>query len=181
MWNTGRIDCTIDSGVATPAGAVGSVDIDGQMCNHDSSPDFDDEAWTEAEMEFEESCAEFIGCAMHASNDDWERAPALLLLNVKERFKLTQLAVDFIIQEMHHIIAYGVDDIQKVVQWLDTQGIVANLAELATLLEPFQNPFVGIETEYMSSNYYQDDFNLVVRNIDLLLMRICIVMFIASF
>jgi len=37
LLNTGRIDSTIDSGIATPAGAVGSVNIDGQTCNHDST------------------------------------------------------------------------------------------------------------------------------------------------
>ena len=51
---------------------------------------------------------------------------------------------------MHNIISYGVDDIQKVVQqWLENQGIAANFAELATCLEPLQNPFASIETEYM--------------------------------
>ena len=63
LLNTGRIDSTIDQGIATPAGAIGSVDIDGQMCNHDSSHNFDDEAWTETGMEFEENCAESIGYA----------------------------------------------------------------------------------------------------------------------
>ena len=91
------------------------------------------ETSTENEHEFEQEDDEVRSCQLYASSNDRERSAALLLLTVKERFKLMQSAVDFITQQVHNIISYGIDDIQKVVQeWLENQGIEANFAELAT-------------------------------------------------
>lgn len=154
LENTERVSGRIDSVVA-------EMDIDNHICSDGSS-----ETSAEAESEFEQEDDEVRSCQQCANNDDRERSAALLLLTVKERFKLTQSAVDFITQQVHHIISYGVDDIQRAVQqWLENQGIVANFAELATHLEPYRNPFASIETEYMQSKFYRDHFNLVVRNI----------------
>ena len=155
LENTERIDGRIDSEVA-------EMDIDSHMCRSYGSG----ETSTETEHEFEQEDDEVRSCQLYANNDDWERSAALLLLTVKERFKLTQSAIDFITQQVHNIISYGVDDIQKVVQeWLENQGIAANFTELATHLEPLRNPFASIETEYMQSKFYRDHFNLVVRSI----------------
>ena len=135
------------------------MDIDSNTCSMHG----DGETST-TEHEFEQD-DEVRSCKLYASKNDRERSAALLLLTVKERFKLTQSAVDFITQQVHHIISYGVDHIQEVVQeWLESQGIVmANFAELSARLEPLRNPFSSFETEYLQSKFYRDHFNLVVK------------------
>ena len=139
LENTERIDGRIDAKVA-------EMDIDSQIYRSYGSG----ETSTESEHEFEQEDDEVHSCHLYANNDDWERSAALLLLMVKEHFKPTQPAIDFITQQVHSIISYGVDDIQKVVQeWLENQGIKANFAELATRLESLWNPFASIETKYM--------------------------------
>ena len=151
--NAERTDGTVDSG------GVAEMDIDaGSFESSEISP--------ENEHEFEQEDDEVRGCQLYPSNDDRERSAALLLLTAKERYKLTQSAIDFITQQVQSIISYGVDDIQEVVQeWLENQGIAANFAELSARLEPLRNPFASIGTEYMQSKFYRDHFNLVVRSI----------------
>ncbi|XP_065901791.1 uncharacterized protein [Dysidea avara] len=133
------------------------MDIDSNTCSMHG-----DGETSATEHEFEQD-DEVRSCKLYASKNDRERSAALLLLTVKERFKLTQSAVDFITQQVHHIISYGVDDIQEVVQeWLESQGIVMeNFAELSARLEPLRNPFASFETEYLQSKFYRDHFNLV--------------------
>ena len=135
------------------------MDIDSNTCSMHG-----DGETSATEHEFEQD-DEVRSCKLYASKNDRERSAALLLLTVKERFKLTQSAVDFITQQVHHIISYGVDDIQEVVQeWLESQGIVMeNFAELSARLEPLRNPFASFETEYLQSKFYRDHFNLVVK------------------
>ena len=154
LENTERIDGTIESEAA-------EMDIgDSHMGRSYGSGE------TSTENQHDQEDDEVRSCQLYASNDDRERSAALLLLTVKERFKLTQSAIDFITQQVHNIISYGVDDIQKVVEeWLESQGISANFTELAARLEPLRNPFAAIETEYMQSKFYRDHFNLVVRSI----------------
>lgn len=126
LENTERTDGRIDIKVA-------EMDIDSHMYRNYGNG----ETSTESEHEFEQEDDEVRSCHLYANNDR-ERSAALLLLTVKERFKPTQPVIDFITQQMHNIISYGVDDIQKVVQeWLENQGIEANFAELATRLESF--------------------------------------------
>ena len=158
LENTERIDSTIESEAA-------EMDIgDSHMCRSYGSGE------TSTENEHDQEDDEVRSCQLYASNDDWERSAALLL-TVKERFKLTQSAIDFITQQVHNIISYGIDDIQKIVEeWIESQGISANFTELAARLESLRNPFAAIETEYMQSKFYWDHFNLVVRSIHCLIL-----------
>ena len=97
------------------SGRVNSVaaerDTDIHMCS-----DGRDVIITETCSEFELEGDEVGDFQSYGNNDNKERSAALLLLTVKERFKLTQSAVDFMIQQVKSIISYSVDDIREVVQ-----------------------------------------------------------------
>ena len=70
------------------------------------------------------------------TNTDLQRTAALFLLTLKEKFKLTQTAVDFAMSSV------------KTMMDLVTSNAV--------------HPFAGLETEYLQNNYYRNYFGLVV-------------------
>ena len=95
------------------------------------------------------------------------RSAALFLLSAKERFQLTQSALDFITQQVQQMISFAVDDLEeKVKQHLVDQGLELDTSKC---FEAVCNPFIYLETEYMQNKFYQEHFNLIVRII------ICIV------
>ena len=92
LENTERIDGRIDAKVA-------EMDIDSHMYRSYGS----DETSTDSEHEFEQEDDEVCSFHLYANNDDRERSAVLLLLTVKERFKPTQPAIDFITQQVRNI------------------------------------------------------------------------------
>lgn len=72
------------------------------------------------------------------TNTDLQRTAALFLLTLKEKFKLTQTAVDFAMSSVKTMM-----------------DLVASNAV---------HPFAGLETEYLQNNYYRNYFGLVVSS-----------------
>lgn len=94
------------------------------------------------------------------------RSAALLLLTAKERFQLTQSALNFITQQIQQMISYAVDDIdieEAVVKFL------ADIPDLDACLEAMRNPFMSLSTEYLQTKFYREKFNLMVSMCNLFL------------
>ena len=90
------------------------------------------------------------------------RFASLFLLTVKERYQLTQSALDFITQQIQQMISFAVDDIDTTVRdYLAEQGL-NEIPVLNTQLEALRNPFAHIQTEYLQNKYFRENFNLVV-------------------
>ena len=91
------------------------------------------------------------------------KSAALFLLSAKERFQLTQSALDFIIQQIKQMISFAVDDVEeKVKKHLVDQGIPE--LDISGCFEDMCNPFKLLETEYMQNKFYQENFNLIVSS-----------------
>lgn len=104
-----------------------------------------------------------MDCNNHAGFSDANklcRSAALFLLSAKERFQLTQSALDFITQQVKQMISFTIDDVEeKIKKQLVDQGIELDICKC---FEAVRNPFIHLETEYMQNKFYEENFNLIV-------------------
>ena len=92
----------------------------------------------------------------------FSRFASLFLLTVKERYQLTQSALDFITKQIQQMISFAVDDIDTTIRnYLAEQGL-NKIPVLDQQLEALRNPFAHIQTEYLQNKYFRENFNLVV-------------------
>ena len=94
-----------------------------------------------------------------------QRASALFLLKLKEFRKLSQVAIDDIVNECDGVFSHTVQRLYA--------GVRANLAAagidtsvIEGLREVFQNvpsPFQGLETRHLQEKFFRDHLQLVVR------------------
>lgn len=86
-------------------------------------------------------------------------AAAKFLLALKEQHRLTQVSINFLVDQVKLIVAGVVADIKETVHSKLTENGVTT-----TLYECFQevNPFEGLDTEYKQTKFYKEHFNLVV-------------------
>ena len=85
-----------------------------------------------------------------------KKSTALLLLSLKERHRLTQVALNFSIFQIKQVLKYILDDVkQSVCQKLNIDEV-----EVESCFEV--DPFEGLETEHLQAKFYSDHLNLVV-------------------
>lgn len=99
-----------------------------------------------------------------SQEDRVQRSAALFLLTLKERYEITQTALDFAVGQVHQMVTYIVEDIQASVE----EHLRANgtpLIDMPAISECFQvpDPFCDLQTEHMQSKYYKENFFLVVN------------------
>lgn len=87
-----------------------------------------------------------------------KKSAALLLLNLKERHRLTQSAVNFTVGQIKQMMEYAFKDIKMSIQ-SQLHEVHLNLDQCFNI-----NLFEGLETEYLQSKFYLEHFNLVVSN-----------------
>ena len=88
------------------------------------------------------------------------KAAANFLLVLKEQHRLTQVSINFLVEQVNFIVYGVVDNIKKVVlSKLSNEDI-----DLTILESCFENvsPFKGLETEHKQTKFYKENFNLVV-------------------
>ncbi len=87
-----------------------------------------------------------------------QKSVALLLLTLKEKYKVTQTAIDFTVGQLKEIIEYMFDDVKMAVE--KTLEVDRTVIE-----ECFDaNPFQGLDTEYLQAKFYRKHFSLVVSS-----------------
>ena len=93
-----------------------------------------------------------------------QRSAALFLLTLKERYSVTQTALDFAIQQIKGMVGYLVEDMKANLKerFENCPGEVA----LPDITECFNctDPFANLGTEYLQYKFYQEHFGLVVRH-----------------
>ncbi len=98
-----------------------------------------------------------------------ERSAALFLLTLKEKYQLTQSALNFASSQVQEMMFYDHQDkVEALQSILDNQtaspGIEFNLSESLQ----YKNPFANLETEHLQTKYYKEHFGLVVGHINFL-------------
>ena len=90
-----------------------------------------------------------------ASKDMAQRSAALFLLTMKEKFCLTQVALDFAVGQVRQMVGYLMEDIKSKL----TEELKAD-----TNFECFEwkDPFMDLDTEYLQHKFYKKHFGLIV-------------------
>lgn len=89
------------------------------------------------------------------------QSAAQFLLTIKEKYRLTQAAVDYAVGSVNQMVSHVCEELHvSVVRTLQNNNIPIpeELNDTFTLIDPFQ----GLATEYQQSKYYQEHFGLVV-------------------
>ena len=92
-----------------------------------------------------------------------QKSAALFLLTLKEKYRLTQTALNFAVGQVKHMVGFMAEDMQAAVQseMIEMHTTAAELPEITSCFQNF-NPFAGLETEYQQTKFYVEHFDLVV-------------------
>lgn len=89
-----------------------------------------------------------------------QAAAARFLLALKEQHRLTQVSINFLVDQVKLIVAGVVANVEEAVNSkLASEGVTTTVHECFRDV----NPFEGLETEYKQSKFYKEHFNLLVR------------------
>ena len=95
-----------------------------------------------------------------------KRSDAMYILKLKEKYKLAQTTVDYILGDTEEIAGRLVTRLQqRLVTTLSEAGV--NAMEIPGFLEAFEGPevlrpFNGLNTEYLQDKYFRENMGLVV-------------------
>ena len=108
-----------------------------------------------------------------AGHHSLHRAAALFLLTLKEKYRLTQTAVNFSVFQVQQMVTYALEDMRNTVQQHAVRTIGAELPELQDIISI--DPFEDLQTEHMQTKYFREHFDLTVgssgfRNMYILLI-----------
>jgi hypothetical protein len=99
--------------------------------------------------------------------DDFKKQNALFLLKTKEIHNLTRIATDSVVSDTTYIVRNSIELLKMgVANRLDSAGIrfdaVPGLEDLFKDDSPVNNPFSGLQGKRKQTNYYRENFGLVV-------------------
>lgn len=96
-------------------------------------------------------------------HDDIVVNAACFILNLKEKYKLSQVTLDFVTHSVEELLRVSTDDIkQHVLKTLYQQGIEIT-PPLFDKCFSSVNPFLCLKTEYQQTKFYKEKFSLIVR------------------
>lgn len=89
---------------------------------------------------------------------------ALLLLTLKEKHRLTQTSVDFAVQQMEDMMEYTIKDMKSSVEKIVSEYCNTIGVDIPDLTQgfPSTSPFSGLESEYLQTKFYKENFKLIV-------------------
>ena len=94
-----------------------------------------------------------------------QKSMALFILTLKEKYKVTQAAIDFTVTQMKDNIDFVVNDLHQAVD----EGMREvpdlsedNVARITSIFSNFSSPFTNLETHYFQSKFYEENFGLIV-------------------
>ena len=95
-----------------------------------------------------------------------QKSSALFLLTLKEKYRLTQTAVDFAVDQIKTTVEHIIDDLREGVA-REVMNITSELSDddksrIYSVFDNAKNPFSGIETQYLQSKYFEENFAVVV-------------------
>ena len=94
-----------------------------------------------------------------------QRPTALFLLGLKEKHKLTQAAVQSVVDGVTSLLQQRLDILHMQVHSKLTEAGVPSMPELDALFSEDGvngHPFLGLETQHQQQKYYRDHFNFIV-------------------
>ena len=90
-----------------------------------------------------------------------KRTAGLFLLTFKEKFNLSQRAINYAVGSINNIVDRVCESVQQsVISELKEKGFLDDIAEKFC----FDDPFAELQTEYRQSQFYKSEFGLVVSS-----------------
>lgn len=86
-----------------------------------------------------------------------QRTAALFLLTFQERYKLSQRAINFAVGTINTIVDGACESLRDSLQ---ERGSLTT--DVAACFDQREDPFAHLQTEYMQTKFYRDEFGLVV-------------------
>jgi len=109
------------------------------------------------------NCEDLIDLEHYStSKEDIERAVAQFLLIFKEKYRLTQAALNFAITSLIDIVNFTSRNIEQSVR-AQLVGVDPHVDSLLSKCFTTPDPFVNLRTEYQQNKYYRDNLGLIVR------------------
>lgn len=84
-------------------------------------------------------------------HDKLQRSAALFLLTLKEKYKLTQTALNFAVGQVQCMVNFALEDLKESMQLSDDESVL-NF-----------DPFEDLKSEHMQTKFFKENFGLVVR------------------
>ena len=93
-----------------------------------------------------------------------QRSAGLFLLKLKEHRRLSQAAIDDIVQEWNGLFSHTLQRLNaRVSEKLASSGIdVDSIEGLQEVFQDFPSPFQGLETRYFQEKYFRESLGLLV-------------------
>lgn len=88
-----------------------------------------------------------------------QRTAALFLLTFQERFKLSQRAINFAVGTINAIVDGACESLRDSLQ---EQGSLTT--DVAACFDQREDSFAHLQTEYMQTKFYRDEFGVVVSH-----------------
>ena len=88
------------------------------------------------------------------------KAAALFLLTLKEKYKLTQTAINFSVSQVQQMVTYALEDMREHVQQNALDKFGAELPDVDKFTT--SDPFEDLKTEHMQTKFLKDHFDLIV-------------------
>ena len=99
-----------------------------------------------------------------------EHSAGLFLITLKERYRLTQVAVDFAIEQVQMMIQRALSDAKNEVESLIPANSIPGLSTCFEVVDPFSM----LQTEFLQTKFYKEHFGLVVRIMYLICYCTCV-------
>ena len=91
-----------------------------------------------------------------------QKSSALYLLTLKEKYKLTQTAIDFIVGHTKVANDNVIDDLHQSIAREPINISDDDKSRISSVFHNANNPFNGLETQYLQSKYFEENFDFVV-------------------
>lgn len=103
------------------------------------------------------------------SRNDLQKSTAIVLMGLKEKYKLTQVALQGVIESTTSLVQCRLSELYSQVRdkllFADVSSdIVSQLELLFTDNGAISRPFMGLETEHQQIIFYRTHFNLIVSS-----------------
>ena len=101
------------------------------------------------------------------------RTSALFLLKMKEKHRLTQVAINSIVEESRGLFYQTMERVRAAIQAKRAdKGIDENIIDFDDIFESTVDPFRGLETCYLQEKYFNDQLGLAVSTIIIWFLRV---------
>ena len=137
-------------------------DNDGNCANH--HPNIGDDVDESRAHVMETSMEAHIAQLLAEDEEEQKKAAALFLLEMREKFSISQVAINGIVTGCEKLFHHVKERIEAgVMHHLSNSGVDTEmLPDVKAFFNDLQSPFIGLGSDFLQHKYYRDQFGLIV-------------------